>query len=123
MPSIRIVGVYKVKAAEPCHLVEMEVTGLSGQLDLYGITQELTNQPRLNWQVPYDEQYLSMNGKGPLDARDPWSQPQAPDFRLVFFFHYLDFAKPLMTPFGQVELPQPEKKPERLHFVDYEPPG
>lgn len=93
MPSMRIVGVYRVKAPEPCYLVEMEVRGLSGQLDLCGITQEMPNQPRSNWQVPYDEQYLSMNGEGPMDARDPWTQPQGSDFRLVFFFHYFDFAK------------------------------
>jgi hypothetical protein len=122
MASARMIGAYRVRSSEPCHLVELEITGVSSQIDLSEITQEVPGQPRSNWQVPYDEQYLDVSGKRPIDPSKPWAQPQEPDFRLVFFFHYLDFDEPLLTPFGDIELPKPKRKPRRLGFVRYEPP-
>jgi hypothetical protein len=122
MASARIIGAYRVRSSEPCHLVEFEVIGGTDPIDLLGITQEVPGQPRSNWQVPYDEQYLEVGGKRPISPSEPWAQPEEPDFRLVFFFHYLDFTRPLLTPFGTMELPKPKRKPGRLGFVIYEPP-
>lgn len=122
MASARIIGAFRVRSAEPCHLVELETTGVTGQTDLSEIAQEPPGQSRSNWQVPYDEQYLDISGKLLADPSDPWAQPQESDLRLVFFFHYLDFSKPLLTPFGEMVLPKPKRKPRRLGFVRYEPP-
>jgi hypothetical protein len=122
LASARTVGVYRVRSAEPCHLVELEITDVSGEIDLAEITQEIAGQARANWQVPYDEQWLDVSGKRPASPAKPWAQPQDQDLRLVFFFHYLDFGKPLLTPFGKMALPKPKRKPRRLGFVRYEPP-
>jgi hypothetical protein len=122
MTSARIIGAYRLPSTEPCHLVELEITGVTDAIDLSEITQVVPGQPRSNWQVPYDEQYLDVSGNRPMNPSKPWAKPQEPDFRLASFFHYLDFSKPLMTPFGKMELPKPRRKPRRLGFVEYEPP-
>jgi hypothetical protein len=36
--------------------------------------------------------------------------------------HYLDPARPLRTPFGDVELPDPNDRPYRLASIEYEEP-
>lgn len=45
------------------------------------------------------------------------------DVRCVFFFHYLDTDRPLLTPFGKVDLPKTTARPERLSTIIYEEPG
>jgi hypothetical protein len=62
-------------------------------------------EPRSDWQVAYDEQGLEV-GKG----------------RYAFFFHYLDFAKPLLGPAGPIPLPAPTEIPEHLKGIEYEAP-
>jgi hypothetical protein len=61
----------------------------------------------MNWQAPYDERVVSET-----DARA----------RVVFFFHYLDLNKPLLTPTGALALPAPKKMPARLKAIMYEAP-
>jgi hypothetical protein len=34
MASARIVGAYRVRSSEPCHLVELEITGVTSQIEL-----------------------------------------------------------------------------------------
>ncbi len=61
----------------------------------------------MNWQAPYEEQVLSE-----ADGRT----------RVVFFLHYLDLTKPLLTPAGALTLPAPKKMPPRLKDILYEAP-
>ena len=124
MPNVQVVGVYPVDAPEPCHLVELRVSGSEGRFDVSQFTQE-DDRPRIDWQVAYAEKLLDASGdsiewalwNGPGDEV-PWSG----DLRLAFFFHYLDFARPLRTPFGPVDLPAPSPLPDRLAHVEYEEP-
>jgi len=90
-----------VEAPEPCHLIEAELVGVD-DFDWGEVTQEDSTQPQANWQVAYDEQ--------PLDERR---------CRWVFFFHYLDFDKPLLTPEGPIDVPAPTPRPEHLWAVEY----
>ena len=91
-PKLRakVVGVYPVEAAEPVHLVEISIEGGAvDAFDLGEITQEIADTPRMNWQAPYGDQVITeTDGKA----------------RVVFFFHYLDLNKPLMTPAGALAL-------------------
>ena len=51
--------------------------------------------------------------------------PLAPidgDARIVFFFHYLDPGRPLLTPAGRVPLPRATPRPRRLAAIAYEEP-
>jgi len=105
--KLTVLGVHPVTSEEPCHLIEIAVLGLEKELDFGQITQEADGQPRDNWQVPYDEQVLEeARGKA----------------RYAFFFHYLDLAKPLLTPFGPQQLPKPTKMPNHLKGIKYDPP-
>ena len=125
MPQIKIVGIYPIKANEPVHLIELSVLGAHGIFNMGDITQEIPGQPRDNWQCPYKEQILSASGDEILaDDYEASKRPELwqGDMHVVFFFHYLDFGRPLRTPFGEVPLPAESKLPEWLSMIEYEQP-
>ena len=124
MTTVEVIGVYDVEAPEPCHLVEVLLTGCEGRFDVGDFIQP-DNGPRSGWQAAYAEKLLSSGG----DALtwDLWDGPGGEDMwrgdvRLVFFLHYLDSARPLSTPFGEVEMPAPSARPARLARIEYEEP-
>lgn len=126
MTAAKIIGVYSVsEAEEPCHLIELAIFDGSGVFPVADITQEIAERAQDNWQVPYSERLVSGDGKRILteefeaeDHPDLWHG----DFRLVFFFHYLDVKQPLITPFGTLQLPAPSGRPSRLRAIEYEAP-
>ena len=103
----RIIGVHPVEADEPVHLIELLVEGDVADFEIGEVTQEIANEPRSDWQVPYDERVLEE------------SKQRA---RYAFFFHYLDFKKPLLTPVGSLPLQKPTDVPEHLRDIGYESP-
>jgi hypothetical protein len=105
---VKVVGVYPVGDAEQVHLIEISIEGGAvDAFDLGEVTQEMPDTPRMNWQAPYDDQVISETcGKA----------------RVVFFFHYLDLNKPLLSPVGSLALPVPKKLPPRLKKIIYEAP-
>lgn len=108
---IEVIGVYKVN--EDVHLIEVSVSNKPSEVDVGGFTQEVEGEPRENWQVAYDEQYLNETGDELLV--DP-PQDNVP-FRLIFFLYFVNFDAPLLTPFGKEKLPHPVDLPERLQNV------
>ncbi len=101
---MNIIGVHPVNAPEPCHLIEVAIS--SGEaVDWSGITQKVSEQPRDNWQTPWDEQPLD-------DSGSKW----------VFFFHYLDITKSLITQNGSLDLPEITPIPAHLLTIRYEEP-
>jgi len=121
--KIEFIGVYPVQAGEPCHLVELWVRDLAGALPVGEFTQEVEGQPRDNWQVPYDERVLDESGTTQVgDQFPPRVEAKGEDVRLAFFFHHLDFSKPLLTPAGPLQIPKATKRPSRLQFFEYESP-
>jgi hypothetical protein len=117
------VGVYPVpEAEEPCHLIDVVVRDASGPIALSDFTQEIPGQPRENWQVPYDDRILDDTGRLLADTFEAERKPDlwTGDVRLIFFFHYLDVDKPLLTPFGPATVPQPTERPEPLRIIQYE---
>ena len=102
-----IIGVHEIEANEPVHLIEIEVTGDADQFDFGVVTQADANAPRDSWQCAYDEREIDSPASG---------------YRFAFFFHYLDFELPLITPFGDVAIPRPTPIPERLRTIEYEAP-
>jgi hypothetical protein len=121
--QIEFIGVYPVHAIEPCHLVELWVRELADKLLMADFTQESEGQPRDNWQVPYDERVLDEDGTAQVGERFPQSiVSNGNDLRLAFFFHFLDFSKPLLTPIGPMKLPTETRLPNRLEFFVYESP-
>jgi hypothetical protein len=108
MSMLEIRGIHRVAADEPVHLIEVAIDGSFDDVDWGAITQALPNQPREDWQTVYDEQEL----------------PALPDGRArgVFFFHYLDLDRELITPAGSLVLPSPTPTPSDLAQIVYEAP-
>lgn len=103
----RIIGIHPVQADEPVHLIELLVDGDADGFDFGEVTQELADQPKPNWQVAYDERVL---------------QESDGSIRYAFFFHYVYFDKPLLTPAGALPLPKPTQVPAHLRDIVYEAP-
>src|SRR3569832_600394 len=103
----KILGVHPVDADAPVHLIELVIDGDVGEFDIGEVTQEVADQPKSNWQAPYDERVL---------------EKSKTTTRYAFFFHYLDFTKPLLTPAGSAPVPKPTKAPAHLKDIDYESP-
>ena len=102
-----IIGVHSVEANEPVYLIDLLVEGNTDDFDIGEVTQEVAGQPKSNWQATYDERVLEESGG---------------KIRYAFFFHYLDFKKPLITPAGSLPLPKPTSKPANLKDIEYESP-
>lgn len=120
--DIKIIGVYSIKADEPCHMIEMKIQRLGFDLDFGSFTQEIPGEAEDNWQVPYDEQVLNSEGTMILNPNYPDEIPEADNFRVAFYFHYLDLTKPLKTPIGDLILPAVTEKPDRLNILKYDSP-
>jgi hypothetical protein len=120
---IDVLGIYPVEAPEPCHIIELMIREHIGVLDVGAFTQESPDQPPSNWQVPWDERILNADGTKDVLGQFPAQiKADGTPLRLVFFFHYLDFHRPLMTPTGKLALEPPVEKPDRLAFLEYESP-
>lgn len=120
---IEVEGVHPVEARCPCHLVEIVIKDHIGPIKLSDFTQETSGQPRMNWQVPWDERVLNAEGTEDVSGRFPRNiVADGKSVRVAFFFHLLDAARPLMTPAGDVTLPTATPRPERLAFLAYESP-
>lgn len=63
---------YPVKSKEPMNLVELWVKESSGKCEISEFTQEIPNEPQSNWQAPYDEKILDLEGE--KIRADPWSE-------------------------------------------------
>lgn len=103
----KIIGVHAVEAVEPVHLIELLVEGDTDDFDIGDVTQEVSGQPKSNWQAPYDERVLEESNQ---------------KTRYAFFFHYLDFEKPLLTPTGSLSVPKATKTPAHLKDLEYQSP-
>ena len=103
----KIIGAHPVKADEPVFQIELLIQGDINEFDIGDITQEIFGQPKSDWQVPYDERIIE-------------ASPQ--NVRYAFFFHYLDFNKPLLTPAGEIPLPNATKRPAHLQGIEYQSP-
>ncbi len=103
----KIIGVHPIEADELVHLIEFLVEGDADAFDIGEVTQEVTGQPKSNWQAPYDERVLEESDG---------------NIRYAFFFHYLDFKQPLITPAGSLSAPKPTKHAAHLMEIQYESP-
>jgi hypothetical protein len=98
---VRVVGIHPVAADEPVHLVQLEIEANADDFDIGETTQEVPSQPRRNWQAVYDERQIGQK-------------------RFAFFVHYLDTAKPLLSPTGPRALPPESPVPVHLQGIKYE---
>lgn len=103
--SFVILGVHSVEDTESCFLIEVELKEPLSSDDWGRITQAIPSLPQESWQVPYDERPLDPEGRH-------WA----------FFFHGIEFDRPLLTPYGPVLVPAPTPRPPHLQHILYEEP-
>lgn len=118
-----LIGVYTVDGQADVHLIELDIKAKHTDIDIGGFTQRQDGINQMSWQSPWDEKYL--NEKGSEITGDWFKAPQnvAETTRLAFFLHFIDFNKPLTTPFGDIDLSPPEPMPDRLSsIIEYEEP-
>src|SRR5262245_56712474 len=121
MRSVRVVGVHPIEADQPCHLIELAVCDPDRDFNVDDLTQVDENVTKGLWQAAYDERFLDAESLQllPLGGLE---RPDRNEYRLAFFFHYLDLGKPLESSFGPLSLPQPSPRPEHLAFMIWGPP-
>jgi hypothetical protein len=117
--SARVLGVHLVDVDHFCHLIELLVCDPAREFSLTALTQPVEGVEEARWQVPYDEKFFEAESCRLLQA-DVFDVPDRDSYRLAFFFHYLDFAKPLRSSFGPLQLPPPLPRPDHLMFLRYE---
>jgi len=115
-------GIYIVDGSSQVHLIEILFDDSPSNIDVGKITQEIEGQPQENWQSPWDEKYLDENGEEIIG--DYFDVPKdGTTTSLLFFFHNLNFSKPLLTEGRQLTLIQPTSIPLRLRDkIKYESP-
>lgn len=99
-------------------IIELLVYDPDENFDLGEFTQDWDLPEGLR-QVPYLEAYLSLDGETIVSEDEP---PNMNPLRVAFFLHYYKPERPLYTPYGVVQLPEPSPMPERLRkLMKYEP--
>ena len=123
--TVEIIGVYGVQAREPCHAIELWVKGVVRPFSFGDFKQEDPAEPEWKWQCAWMEHVLNSRGDQVLaDERQIFNQPELfrGDMRVLLFMHFLNFHRPLATPFGPVTIPADTSMPARLSMVHYEQP-
>lgn len=87
------------------YLIVIEADPPGSEIDWSIVTQPIDGQPESNWQVPYGEQIVDQ-------ASGRWA----------FFLHFVNLNRPLRTPVGEKDLPDPTVCPEELKSIVYEVP-
>jgi hypothetical protein len=102
-------------------LIEAMVHDRDDRFNVGQFTQPQDGVPQTNWQVAYDEAFLTLDGES-LAVERGERAPEVGDLRVAFFLHFWQPDKPLRTSYGEVACPSAEDMPERLaRLVPYEP--
>lgn len=120
---VKLIGLYSVSENPDVTLLELVINKKANEIDIAEFTQEIENEPRLNWQAPFGEKYLSIDGE--IIIGDDFYLPEflTNTTRLTFFLYFLDLQKPLMTPFGKLQLTQKQEQPNRIkNLITFESP-
>ena len=118
MAEVSIVGVYRVSSHGDVHLIESLIDVPPREVNVSGFMQEDPTQPKSNWQVAYDAKYLNTDSDQVIgEDFDLPADESCVTTRLAFFLYFIDFDRPLMTPYGDIRLPAPTEMPERLSNI------
>lgn len=110
----KIIGIYYVDENPDVSLVELVIDKKVEEIDIGEFTQEVESQPQLSWQAPFAEKYLSSDGETIIGDDFHMPDSKAESTRFTFYIYFLDPAKPLLTPFGPIQLPPRQDPPKRI---------
>lgn len=120
---IELVGVYQVNENPDVSLIELIINKKANEFDVGDFTQEVIGQDRSDWQAPFDEKYLDTDGLKVIADSFEKTKILSDYTRLTFFMYFVDIKKPLLTPFGPLDLGEKITVPARLeNIIRYEDP-
>lgn len=120
--SIELIGIYQLNHPSIIHIIELQVNEEIQEFDISKFTQEMEGQDKMNWQVPYDEKFLDSDNKVIGDWINIPTSLHA-ETKIVFFFHELNFDKPLITPYGELVISSAIDQPNWMkEIMNYEAP-
>ena len=94
------------------YLVELMIENIDDKFNLSDISQADNDQ------AAYDEYYFSLD----YVENYKYSIPKLDKFKALFWFHYLDIAKPLFHSYGSFNVGKIEKMPGFMkQIMPYEP--
>ena len=101
-------------------LIEVLVQEPDDAFDVGDFSQSREGDRPSNSQVAWAEAFLATDGESLLVER--WGKaPTTDEFRVAFFIHYWDPARPLRSSYGDLVCPPPQPMSERLQrLVPYE---
>lgn len=120
---VEIIGAYYVDEQPDASLLELIVHKPFHEITITGFTQEIEGQHFDDWQVPFNEKYLDPQGEN-IKGDDLVTPTElSRSCRLTLFIYFLDYDKPLITPFGEINLPAKTAAPERItRIIRFEDP-
>ena len=126
MADVIMHGVYKVRAPQPCYIVELTIKNSQQKLNFAEVLFDVEIPGYgMRTQAPFNEHFISLDGEKVLgDYKVGWKNPGIwkGDVRLAFLMHYLEPGKFLRTPYGDVEIPKITTRPGRLKKIKYVSP-
>ena len=115
--TVELVGLYQVEKHPDKTLVELLIGQKANEIDLVQFTQEMKKTPRENWQAPFGEKYLDIEGKEVIGDDIDMPTVLTDTTRLTFFIYFLDLQKPLLTPYGELQLVEKTEPPQRIKDI------
>jgi len=94
-------------------LLDIEVENADENFDVGDFKQPASDQ------APYLDAYLTPDGNRILSWFKP---PSENSFRIVFFLHFFDPSKTLLSSYGELKIPPIQEMPPHLEeLIPYEP--
>lgn len=115
--KVKVIGIYKIQENDDVHLIELEINEKPSIIDVGKFTQETPNVQREDWQVAYDEHYLTSAGDKVIGDYLRLPENDKSPTRLTFFLYFINFELPLLSQFGEIELMCATLLPERLKNI------
>ncbi len=110
----------KAKARKLCRsqlksvaLIETLIKRPDERFTINDFVQSQPGLPRDRWQAAYLVRFLDAEGLALLECEDD-ETPQRDHYRCVFYLHYYEDGKPLMTSYGERFCPPISPMPDRL---------
>lgn len=125
MPTITLHGVYKIRAPEPCFIVEVTIHDSKAELAFSEVVYNVEIDGSDTEQAPFEEHFLSADGDEVLgDYTYAWDNPNVwvGEVRIAFLMHFLTPGGIIETPHGPLIVPEPTPRPDRLKTIKYVSP-
>ncbi|WP_143099482.1 hypothetical protein [Bradyrhizobium sp. cf659] len=93
---------------------EVQVTNPDARFSISDFVQADPSRPKEQWQVAWDETFLTTDGGTVIHIDRGHRLPEAKQYRVVFVIHFWKPGLPLSSSYGELQPPPVQPLPERL---------